>query len=1621
MNTITALSLRSKRRLYTTHFRIAAALLFLSLTIASSSSYIRQGLTAPPVNNPPTAVNDNYTLHNNSTIGSLLANDTDPENNSMTVQIVTYPVYGSLQGLSNGYKSYIPNSPSWTGTDSFTYKACDGPGSCSSPATVTVTVVNQAPVAVNDSYSIHAGGIIGPMKANDYDPDGDALSFSIITFPTHGTIYGLSVPPYSNDQKSYGADYGYTGSDSFTYRVCDAYSACSTATVSLTIWNNPPSANADFYIVNTGYTGTIGPLRGNDSDPDGDTIGTPTMVVPPSNGTITGSTDSDYKYYAVNAGFTGTDTWQYKITDSLGRSSTATVYILVLPNGSAPPKPPYANSCPADPDNPCSLSPGQGGLPVGPDGERSSGPSHGDPVNLATGRESYLSEPDLLIYNPSGPGVVWQRAYLSDQALAPVSGYGSPGLARGWVHNYDLRIDGTSGSWGALKLVYPNGASETLTPQLSGGTPTGSFTTTAGAPYIVSGVAGSPTGTWQHVTVTWRDQTKWKFTLLSGTAYALTQITNRMGLSLNLSWNANRALTQVADASTSTTLLTLAYDSKGKITTATDAYNRQIAYTFDAATSTTPTQLRTVSQKVTAGTSSPPTRFTFTYTSDKGQQLSTITVPSPTGTGNSTATINYNSIGKVTSLVDANGNQRIYTYNPGTTQIQVKDSANNLALSWTQKFNTSGLDTGTTDAASHSTTIAYNDTSNPLQPTNFTDRNGEGTTFTYDSFGNVLTMRTRRGLTTTYTWSYSNFALGRLTSIQHGTKPATTFTYYEPSGLVNTITRPEPNNGAGTITSTFTYDSLGNVLTVVVPGNNATSTITSTLNYTTDGGYSQSAKIGQPLTVTDNLGHVTHVRYDSQGRTTSVTDADGNETNFTYNLAGQLVTTTRPATGQSGSGNSKSTNGYLYVGGPLTSTTFYDESNTQVRQVTLTYGLEGEQLTVGGSTEPFTNTYDALYRTKTVKDGNNNTTTYTFNSNGRPATITMPGGEVTQFTSYDNAGNLLQRIDGNNITTNYVYDDPEGLLTDIEYPASTSLNVHFEYDAYGRRESMTDANGTQDYSYGNLNELLSVTTTYTGISAKTISYSYYPNGSRESMTTPAGTFNYSYDAAGRPSSMTNPFSEATTWTHQDNNWLQNQTLDNGASGTYTHNSLGQVTRLLNQVGATTISDFSNISYDGAGNKLSVTASIAGATSLAGTTTYTYDSLDQLAQESSTRNGGFTNNFGYDSAGNAISFKGVTKSYNSNNQHTGTGFAYDNNGNPTTYKGNSLSFDPENRLTAFGTVLTAGYNGDGLRCWKQNASGTTYFLYDGSSPVIELDGGGSVTATNTFGASGLVSRREGTNSIFYSFDSEGNVAQRTDSSGAVLTNNLFDAHGNSLSGGVTDPFSYKAQLGYYTDAETGLQILTHRYYDPETGRFLTTDPIGPNGGINLYAYVLNNPVNSVDPDGTRPVNPKPMNAKQRTIFEEAYELAQQALANSCDCRKAVAGTSSDTIALRRDPSGNLTKLHHSFLYGGVKESKQGDTFGRASVRSVILFEAFFAGDGKDDKDDKGYALYFLGLEAGRISGEAGHDIDLAQLRASVILHELRHMINHGRNAIHTSHEISKQWNRDIINKCFPRRK
>ncbi len=965
-----------------------------------------------------------------------------------------------------------------------------------------------------------------------------------------------------------------------------------------------------------------------------------------------------------------------------------------------------------------------------------------------------------------------------------------------------------------------------------------------------------------------------------------------------------------------------ATDGSGNIVLVKDCYGRTVFYhdgLYSNSQVSKPwarsmTLLDRVSQIVPTGTNTnPPDRYVYAYqmlsntnpsgTTAGGYEqvpfLHTCSVPSPTGAGVSTTTWNYDpSTDFVQSETDGNGNETDYQAadangNPvgglsAATLVTVKDAQGNVAYKSLHGYNPDMSATAVTDGAGQAvSTPSYSDPNDPYRPSAVTDGNGNVTHNTWDSFGNQTSQTSPRGTVTTNTYSYASFTLGELTQTREGSKTATRYAYYEPSGLAQSINAPQPGTaGSGqTVTTSYNYDSYGNVLTETTPGNNAASTITTTYNYTQDGGHSQAAAIGQPLTVTDNVGKISHMRYDAQGNTLSVTDALGNEINETYNLANQPVQTAFPATGQQGAGQSGSLNTYLYPDGPLLSVTTTDESGAAIRQVNYAYGQEGEARSLSGSTEPVTYTYDALYRLSGLTDGGGHITRYFYNTAGylyqiaypsvgaAPAPLTAGSRDTVTFPSYDIDGNLLRRIDGNGVETDYTHTaDPESLLTLTHYvypqgyTGGMTGDVFLSYDQYGRRSGMTDSSGSQTNTYDDQDDLLSVATTYTGVPTRIISYGYYPDSSRQTMTTPAGAFSYQYDADGRMAGLTNPYSEVSTWSHYDNSWLHTQALGNGVVTTFTHNAWGAITdQPTTTSGGTLLSDYGSVAYDGFGSRTGVTTNLPAVPSYSGTTAYQYDygqtanpalNRDQLTRETSTRNGGYTNTFGYDGnmstgPGNPTIFRGASHAFNADNQDSAN--TYDGNGNPIIYKGTSLAFDPEGRMTGYGTALTASYTGDEQRAWKQSSAGRTYFLYDADEPVCELDGSGNVTAVNTFGMGGVLSRHTGTGSAFYTFDLQGNLAQKLDAGANVLSSCLFDAFGarTSTASADADPFGgYGGEWGYYTDAETGLALCTHRYYDPQAGRWLTRDPIDYYGGVNLYAYVGNSPLNGVDPDGTQ---------------------------------------------------------------------------------------------------------------------------------------------------------------------------
>jgi len=187
-------------------------------------------------NQPPVANNDSYTRHGPGNIGPILQNDSDPDGNPMTAVLVTTPSHGSLGGIDGNSFSYSPTNSSFVGTDSFTYRACDNQSACSNLATVTINVVNQAPVALGEFFVARGATVFGPMMANDFDPDpGDQLFYTQVNGASHGNVFGLPNPPFTSDMQSYVPNTNYTGVDSFEYKVCDQFLHCSN-TVKVTFY-----------------------------------------------------------------------------------------------------------------------------------------------------------------------------------------------------------------------------------------------------------------------------------------------------------------------------------------------------------------------------------------------------------------------------------------------------------------------------------------------------------------------------------------------------------------------------------------------------------------------------------------------------------------------------------------------------------------------------------------------------------------------------------------------------------------------------------------------------------------------------------------------------------------------------------------------------------------------------------------------------------------------------------------------------------------------------------------------------------------------------------------------------------------------------------------------------------------------------------------------------------------------------------------------------------------------------------------------------------------------------------------------------------------------------------------
>ena len=279
-------------------------------------------VTITVANAAPVANDDTATTATNTSVGiDVLQNDTDPNDDTLAPVIADRPSHGAVEVNDNSTITYTPDD-GFKGVDTFTYSASDG-DLASNLATVTITVANAAPVAVDDTASTDTNQEVGiGVLANDTDPNPtDVLGIdSFDDTSAHGTV------TQSGNLLVYTPADGFKGTDTFTYRASDGDLTSNQATVTVTVDNEAPTAVDDEA---TTYGAAVSvPVLENDTDPNGDSLSIADFDATSANGgTVT--RDGDELVYKPAPGFHGTDTSTYVVSDGDGDTDTGTLTVRV--------------------------------------------------------------------------------------------------------------------------------------------------------------------------------------------------------------------------------------------------------------------------------------------------------------------------------------------------------------------------------------------------------------------------------------------------------------------------------------------------------------------------------------------------------------------------------------------------------------------------------------------------------------------------------------------------------------------------------------------------------------------------------------------------------------------------------------------------------------------------------------------------------------------------------------------------------------------------------------------------------------------------------------------------------------------------------------------------------------------------------------------------------------------------------------------------------------------------------------------------------------------------------------------------------------------------------------------
>jgi len=645
-----------------------------------------------------------------------------------------------------------------------------------------------------------------------------------------------------------------------------------------------------------------------------------------------------------------------------------------------------------------------------------------------------------------------------------------------------------------------------------------------------------------------------------------------------------------------------------------------------------------------------------------------------------------------------------------------------------------------------------------------------------------------------------------------------TKTVYDDNRLKSTVTVGYGTSDAAT--TSYTYDAVGNLTTITFPLNHNNTTID----------------------------------YDQRNRQSAI-HVLSQVTTFQYDTAGRRTKITRPN------------------GQTITNNTF--DNMNRVTQQTVTQNLDPDAITKFtyygvGEGQPV----GALKYFKDPRiSGTNDNYKYEYDTMGRKKKLTYPGGSLTEQWTYDTAGRLQTFINRNSKTQTFSYD-ALSRMTGFSWNDGLTPSVSFAYDAASRVTSINNANATIQRLYRNDNLLGAETETITGGTSKGEVYFYDGDGNRNLIYYPDNDLTFTYTYTGR--NQLKAIAPWVTYEYDARGNLTTRTLYNGTHTDYPYydeyDRAGWVVHYLNDA----TPEF-NYGYDDLSNNRKWVRRLEPGLGDIGDT-FGYDRADQVSgvalnvatPQSSPPP---SRTIFYDANGNRTTFRpyGPTDTYVTNNlnQYTSrnsNNAAYDLNGNLIASPDPAASqltctYDAQNRLLsagkAGGQIMYFKYDGLNRQVSRTVNGTTTYNVWDGWDLIEEYPAGGAPTAYYLYGADGLIldTQAENTDINWYYHDGSGSTSHIADSYGNLKEWYRYDLQGTPFIYAPNNTTRTASALkvshlftGQQWYKDIGLYDLRNRFYSPDIGRLLQPDPIGFQGGNNLYRYCGNNPVTRLDPFG-----------------------------------------------------------------------------------------------------------------------------------------------------------------------------